>query len=323
MAQPSLYPLPFEPYLRPMPWGGRRLEHWLGRSFESDSRIGEAWLLSDHPRHTSLVIGGPLAGVSLRQLMEHRSEELLGRELSRFPLLIKLLDARENLSVQVHPDDASAARWAPGEGGKTEAWLILESDPQAAIYLGLKPGFDKTSLARELTVGAATLCLNRHEPQPGQCYFVPAGTVHALGGGIVVLEVQQTSDATFRLYDWGRVDDQGKPRALHLEAGLACLQERPKNAGLQVLSTMNGGTERLVACDYFKMNRIHLEQRMPLTGPCILVGLAGEARVLHENHQVVLKRGGTILVPASIGVREIEASEQASLVQIEFGFKQD
>ncbi len=117
MAQAPLYPLLFEPYLRPMPWGGRRLEHWLDRSFESGCPIGEAWLLSDHPLHTSRVIDGPLAGASLRQLMEQRSEELLGQKLPRFPLLIKLLDARENLSVQVHPDDASAARWAPGEGG--------------------------------------------------------------------------------------------------------------------------------------------------------------------------------------------------------------
>lgn len=322
MAQAPLYPLLFEPYLRPMPWGGRRLEHWLGRSFEPGCRIGEAWLLSDHPLHTSRVIDGPLAGASLRQLMEHRSQELLGRKLPRFPLLIKLLDARENLSVQVHPDDASAARWAPGEGGKTEAWLILESDPQAAIYLGLKPGFDKTSLAHELAVGTASLCLNRYEPQPGQCYFVPAGTIHALGGGLVVLEVQQTSNATFRLYDWGRVDDQGKPRALHLEAGLACLQERPDVGGLQVPSTANGASERLVACNYFKMNRIHLNQRKSLAGPCILVGLEGEARVLHRGHQVVLKRGGTLLVPASIGVGELEPSEPASLVQIEFGFMQ-
>jgi mannose-6-phosphate isomerase len=282
-----------------MPWGGRRLAAWLDVPFP-EQPVGEGWLLTDHELHTSHVAAGPLAGTALRHLVTDRAIDLLGKRAARFPLLVKLLDARENLSVQVHPDDAAAERWAPQEGGKTEAWLVLEADPDAAIYLGLKPGFDRLTLARELAAGAPHLCLQRYTPKPGDCYFVPAGTIHALGGGLVVLEVQQTSDATFRLFDWGRVDAHGKPRALHLEAGLACLQESPPGAGLQTPRPDADGTERLLDCPFFRWNRARTAEPLNVAGPAILVGQAGSASVAGGGQTVALPRGGVVLVPASV-----------------------
>lgn len=300
-----LYPLRFAPFLRPMPWGGRRLRNWLDVPWPGDEKIGEAWLLSDHPLHQSAITNGPLTGTSLQQLLAERGPELLGYTASHFPLLIKLLDAQENLSIQVHPDDELAKKWAPKEGGKSEAWLVLENSPGAAIYLGLKPGIDRTALMRELGNGTLPLCMNRYEPKPGQCFNVPAGSIHALGGGTVVLEVQQTSDATFRLFDWNRVDTAGKPRALHLEAGLACIKDAPAGIGLQQTQLDAEGAAVLVHNPFFQ---VKLRTRSaPLLGPSILVCLGASATLETKAEKHALKRGDLWLVPAS--VRECQLVE--------------
>jgi mannose-6-phosphate isomerase len=316
MSEQPLYPLAFTPFLRPMPWGGQRLSRWLEGAGFGGEAIGEAWLLSDHALHASSVSSGPLTGVTLRQLMETRSEEVLGRKADRFPFLIKLLDAREHLSIQIHPDDADAKRWAPREGGKTEAWLVLESDPEAFILLGLKPGINRTAVSRELRTGALPMCLQRYVPQPGECYFVPAGAIHALGGGLVVLEVQQTSDATFRLYDWGRVDAQGRPRPLHHEASLACLKEQHERIGPQQPVTLVDGTEQLVECAYFRMVRQRLTNPVNVSGPVILVGIEGRARVSHAAGTAELASGGAVLVPACLLETRVEPDGDCRLIQV-------
>jgi mannose-6-phosphate isomerase len=300
----SLYPLRFAPFLRPMPWGGERLRKWLDAAWPDNAKIGEAWLLSDHPLHQSVVTNGPLAGTTLHQLLVDRGTEVLGNTTSRFPLLVKLLDAQENLSIQVHPDDELARKWAPQEGGKSEAWLVLESSPDAAIYLGLKPGIDRSSLLRELGHGTLPLCMKRYDPLPGQCYNVPAGSVHALGGGTVVLEVQQTSDATFRLFDWNRVDAAGKPRPLHLEAGLACMKDAPAGIGLQNPKADAESADVLVDGPYFRMKR--RTQTAQTQGPCLLVCLGASASLKTAPARYDLRRGELWLVPAVTGQFEIE-----------------
>lgn len=303
-----LYPLRFAPFLRPMPWGGQRLRKWLDVPWADDAKIGEAWLLSDHPLHQSVVTNGPLAGTTLTQLLAERGPELLGSSASRFPLLIKLLDAQENLSIQVHPDDGLAKTWAPKEGGKSEAWLVVESSPEAAIYLGLKPGIDRTALIRELGNGTLPLCMKRYEPKPGHCFNVPAGSIHALGGGTVVLEVQQTSDATFRLFDWNRVDATGKPRTLHLEAGLACIREAPHGIGLQPPQTTTDGASILVNSPFFQM-KLH-SRPADLQGPCMIFCLGASANLTIAQDQYALHRGELWLLPAALGIGQIrELSE--------------
>lgn len=309
-------PLLFEPYLRPMPWGGRRLEYWLNRQLPAATPIGEAWLLSDHPLHESRVVGGPLAGTTLRQLVRDEGRTLFGREIERFPLLVKLLDARENLSIQVHPDDELARRWSPGEGGKTEAWYVLEADSGAAIRLGLKPGIDRSTLARRLEGGDLADCLECFGPAAGECYYVPAGTIHGLGGGLVVCEVQQTSDATFRLYDWGRVDAEGKPRPLHLEAGLACTKERPAGVGRQNPRPIAAGVELLVETTFFRMERWRIAQPGPAAAPLILVGLSGTVAVETREGSVTLDRGTAALIPAAAATAAVLPHGPAELLAV-------
>src|SRR5437762_3487788 len=213
-----LYPLTFHPVLKHYLWGGRRLGTVLGKPIGEGTDYAESWDIADHEHGQSVVASGPLAGTSLKNLVATRGSELLGRHAERhggrslqgssqprFPLLFKFLDCQCDLSVQVHPNDAAAARLTPPDLGKTEAWVILDSQPGSRIYAGLKRGFDRASLSAAIRSARAEECLHSFEPQPGQCLFIPAGAVHALGAGLLVAEIQQASDTTYRVFDWNRV----------------------------------------------------------------------------------------------------------------------
>lgn len=304
-------PLRLRPWLRPMPWGGTSLTKLLGLP-ETDQLIGEAWLVCDHALHASVVIDGPHQGQSLRELAKEYCQELVGRPAERFPLLVKVLDARQNLSIQVHPDDELAARWAPKEGGKTEAWHVLDSAPEGTIYLGLKPGVDLKTFQRELTTGNAALCLQRYQAKAGETYYVPAGTVHALGEGVIVLEVQQTSDATFRLDDWGRVDAGGKARELHWEAGLACIKERSEGAGRIEPVLEPDGSWRLVESSFFKLRKWQGSHRVRIQGPAVLILWEGAGRIDGFD----LHRGEAMLAPRSLVGMELQLEADAILFTI-------
>lgn len=199
----------------------------LSAPLPGDGPIGEAWVLSDRDDHSSQVASGPLKGRTIGQLLEQSPEQLLGKlaqRYRRFPLLLKFLDAREMLSVQVHPSDAHTDLLPAGETGKTEAWVVLEAGTESRIYAGLKPGATAADLRRALANGTIADDLVRFTPKRGDGVFLPAGTVHSLGDDIVVFEVQQNSDVTFRLYDWGHVDAAtGQPRALQVDQALACV----------------------------------------------------------------------------------------------------
>jgi len=211
MSQSAFYPLRFAPVYQYRLWGGRRLASLLTAPLPGDGPDREAWVLSDRDDHPSRVADGPLKGRTIAQLMAQFPEQLMGKlagRFRRFPLLLKFLDARELLSVQVHPTDAHTDLLPPGETGKTEAWVVLEAGPNSRIYAGLKPGTTEADLRQALANGAVAGRLACFPPKPGDAVFLPAGTVHSLGGGIVVFEVQQNSDVTFRLYDWGHVDAQ-------------------------------------------------------------------------------------------------------------------
>jgi mannose-6-phosphate isomerase len=219
-------PLRFQPLLKPMVWGGRLLAERLGKSLPTADLYGESWDVSDHVTHSSMVAGGQLSKTTLRDLMARRRRELLGPAAPAheiFPWLVKHLDAHELLSVQVHPDDAQATKLRPGERGKTEVWFILEARPGSRVYAGLLPGTDEKALRAALANGTVAQCLHSFEPRPGDCVFLPAGTVHAVGGGVLMAEIQQTSDVTFRLFDWNRRDARGQARALHVEEAMASI----------------------------------------------------------------------------------------------------
>ena len=219
---PTLPPLRFKPILREYLWGGRRLGTELGKPIGDGDHYAESWEVVDHGADQSVVADGPLAGTTLHELVTQHGPALFGRHhpQRQFPLLFKFLDCQQTLSVQVHPNDEQAAKLDPPDLGKTEAWVVLAAEPGSKIYAGLKPGVDRDTLERELAAGTCETCLHEFEPRVGDCMFIEAGTVHALGAGLLIAEIQQASDTTFRLFDWNRVDRDGQPRQLHIEQAL-------------------------------------------------------------------------------------------------------
>jgi mannose-6-phosphate isomerase len=294
-----------------MVWGGRRLGEVLGKPLPGSEPYGEAWEVSDHASHQSRVARGPLAGRSLRELMRHWREPLLGKaghNGEAFPLLVKLLDASDWLSVQVHPSDDKVAQLWPGEGGKTEAWFILDAAPGSRVYAGLKPGVDAAILRQALSQGSVAECLHSFQPRPGDCLFLPAGTVHAVGGGVLMAEVQQTSDATFRLFDWNRLDASGKPRTLHLEQALACIDwergpvepVRARHYGEPISGPMI--SQPLVDCPYFAWEYLRAGEPFPCGGTGrlqVLTVVQGRGRLEGPHGENDLALGQTWVLPAS------------------------
>ena len=245
------YPLRFRPLLKQTIWGGRRLGDQLGKPIGPGSDYAESWELVDHGADQSIVVDGPLAGHSLSQLAKKHSQWLLGKSLAsgsvgQFPLLLKYLDCNRVLSVQVHPDDAYGSKMKRPDQGKTEAWYIVAADEGSLVYAGLKPGVNETVLRDAMMAGQTDDVLHSFHPTPGDCVFIPAGTVHALGAGLLVAEIQQSSDTTFRLFDWNRVDGERKrtstahrtvagsdrlPNGSDSTATRRCANERLANAG--------------------------------------------------------------------------------------------
>ena len=255
-------PLQFDPIYEYRLWGGRGLAGLLTEPLP-DGPVGEAWVLSDRPDQASRVASGPLRGHTLAELLARPQDQIMGKlagRFERFPLLLKFLDAREMLSLQVHPSDSQTDLLPPGETGKTEAWVVLDADPGSRIYAGLKPGTTPADLRAALANRALASVLSSFAPKAGDAVFVPAGTVHTLGDGVVAFEIQQNSDVTFRLYDWDRVDAKtGRPRDLQVEQALASIDFGSSGAGLVtpvVEATTPVRRERLFDCDQFRVWRL-------------------------------------------------------------------
>ena len=303
-------PLRFLPNLRPLVWGGRGLSESLGKRLPTGDAYGESWEVSDHDSHSSVVATGPLAGRTLRDLMRDDSAALLGAPREQFPWLVKFLDAHDWLSVQVHPDDRAVVRLWPGEGGKTEAWFILDARPGSRVYAGLLPGVDERALRAALATGKVAECLHSFEPRPGDCLFLPAGTVHAVGGGVLMAEVQQTSNATFRLFDWNRLDADGKSRELHIDKALACIDwETGPVSPVRVPGyPEQTGDVPLVRCDYFDLDYHCFHQSRSLnTTPAMRVVLVlhGRGHYVADGSRHDVAAGDTLLFPAGIGPVEL------------------
>jgi mannose-6-phosphate isomerase len=254
-------PLVFDTYYRPQVWGGRGLQSVLGRKLPNDGPFGEAWDVSPQKLHVSQVVEGPLSGQNLNDLWKTIGP--VGGPHREFPLLIKWLECNELLSLQVHPDDQMAQRVRNEPYGKSEAWVVTAVEPTARVYAGLKPGVTADVLRQHLENGKLTECLHSFTPKVGDCISLPAGTVHAAGGGLMFAEVQQSSDATFRLYDWDRPGLDGKPRPLQVDLALEATNwnQGPVSAVVPIeIPNMPSGVrgEKLVDGNGFRMERYYV-----------------------------------------------------------------
>ncbi len=311
MSQEALYPLRFEPICQYRLWGAQRLAKLLGVPLPNSGPFGEAWLLSDRDAHASVVANGPLKGQTLPQLMAHSRVELMGaiaQRFARFPLLLKFLDARQMLSVQVHPGYTDDGRLPASPQAKTEAWVVLEAGPKSRVYAGLKAGSTVEAVRVAATEGSLPALLNLISPKVGDAIFIPAGTVHSLGDDVVVFEIQQNRDTTFRLYDWNHVDSNtGKPRPLQVEQALACIDVTSTGAGRidPVLeSDASPKREMLFDCDFFRLRRFcgSVPFEVGERGmPRVLVCLDGGGRIEHDSVARSVSKGEVWLLPAAVG----------------------
>ena len=321
-----LYPLRFDPIYQYRLWGGRRLSIALSAPLPGDGPIGEAWMLSDRADHQSLVANGLLKGQTLGQMMKQFPEQLMGKLSSRFisfPLLLKFLDARAMLSVQVHPSDAHPELIPAGDTAKTEAWVVIDAEKGSHIYAGLKSGTTADSLRQSLGDGTIADQLVSIVPKPGDAVFIPAGTVHSLGNDVVVFEVQQNSDTTFRLYDWGHIDPETKePRSLQVDQAFACIEFGASNSGVvapRVETTTPVERERLFDCHAFLLWRLLGQDQFTVgatAAPRVLVCIEGTGQVSHKGIPYAVGRGDVWLLPAEVGQCAFQPSGEVCLLEI-------
>lgn len=313
-----MYPLRFDPLFRRYLWGGRKLADQLGKTIGVES-AAESWEIVDHGNDQSLVVNGDLAGTSLRQLITTDGVNLLGGYLfdqisasgipthlqNRFPLLFKFLDARRTLSVQVHPDDVIGRTLSPPDLGKTEAWVVLQADPGARIFAGLKQGVSRELFQRAIENNEMESVLHDFEAKRGDCVFIQAGTVHAIGAGLLIAEIQQSSDTTFRIFDWGRVDQDGKPRELHVQQALNAIDFDRGPVSPQPIDRVGDSQwQPLVDCDKFAINHGVWDREFEVGGDGLLriiTVMDGSVSVQGDPSDQPMNVGDTVMLPACLG----------------------
>ena len=312
-----LYPITFHPILKERVWGGRELERLYHKPLPPGVRIGESWEISDRPGDVSVIANGPLAGKDLRWLMEHHAAGILGSGAPpgvRFPLLIKILDAQDKLSLQVHPPPAKAAEL--GGDPKTELWFVAKAASDAELYAGLKRGVTRAGFERKVRSGAVAECFHRVEVRSGDAMFLPSGRVHALGAGLVIFEIQQNSDTTYRVFDWNRPGLDGQPRELHIPQSLASIDfDDFEPSLLPAVWTRDGGqgVRPLVRHPLFTVEVQQLaagESAALEPDKMQIIGLLeGQAKLCGGGVTVGLAPGRFGLVPA--GLRQVAVRAEA------------
>ncbi|MDX1463792.1 MAG: type I phosphomannose isomerase catalytic subunit [Marinirhabdus sp.] len=321
MNQPVLYPLLFVPQLKEKVWGGTKLVtefHKMG-----EGKIGESWELSGVEGAISVVANGPLQGAYLTDLINEYKEQLVGKSVyhsfgNEFPLLFKFIDAAQDLSVQLHPDD-TLAKERHNAFGKTEMWYVLHTDANARLILGFNRLLDKASLADILKDNTITSVLNEVSVKQGDAFFIAPGTVHAIGAGVVLAEIQQTSDITYRIYDWDRPDTDGTLRKLHIDEAMDAIDFTDKEVRILYQDSMNCRV-LLRECPYFVTHKLVLDQNFEVTDyqteSCkVYMCTSGSAHFRVENDAVAIQKGQTLLMPAGCTQYSIE-TENATFLEV-------
>jgi mannose-6-phosphate isomerase len=294
----ELYPFKFRPIFKPRIWGGQKLREYFGKDLPKLAKIGESWEMADLPDDKSMIANGPLAGRTLASAVAAYPHQITGdRNFTLpFPLLIKFLDAEDILSVQVHPDAQTCKRMGKGDP-KTECWYIICAAGMF-IYKGLKKGVTRERFAEAIKKGNVADLLEKVSVRPGECHFLPAGTTHAIGSGLIIAEIQTPSDTTYRVFDWNRLDESGRPRHLHIEEALESIHFDASGDNLSV--TTSG---RLVDCEYFTIDKgrqAETDELLLSAGRMkTLLITAGRGSILSRGGgEVEFRVGDCLLVPA-------------------------
>ncbi len=322
MAKKEIYPLKFHEIFKEKIWGGRRLESCLGKSIPKNKLIGESWEIADHGKDISIVKNGMLKGENLKKLIKNFKKEIIGKDVKlsrggRFPLLFKYIDASQKLSIQVHPDDEYACLNERDETGKTEAWYVVWAKPGAQLVCGLKEDVNRNILKEAIKSKKIGNYLNYVTVYKGDLIFIPPGTVHTIMGDVILAEIQQNSDLTYRIYDWGRIDKYGKSRELHIDKALDVIDfSLVRNYKIEPLSiNINGNIiNYFIVCEKFVVELCEITDIYKLN--CdgskfyTLSVLEGNGEIFYEEefasklgpvNKVNIKKGETVLLPASLG----------------------
>lgn len=292
------YPLKFRPIYKERIWGSRRLKSFFARDLPEDKKVGESWELADLPQDKSEIINGPLSGKTIDQAIKQFGSAITGGKNYKppFGLLIKILDASDVLSVQVHPDIETCKKTGKGDP-KTECWYIIDTEPGAVIYKGLKQGVTRQQFEKQIKDGTVAQLLEKVTVKVGECHYLPAGTPHAIGAGLLIAEIQTPSDTTYRVFDWNRVDDKGNVRQLHIEDALESIHFDSSKDDLTVESV-----GRLVDVDVFKVDKGHRaagQENLLSPGEMkVMIFLSGEGKIDNGETVVDFAAGQTILIPA-------------------------
>ena len=319
----TLYPLKFRPILKERLWGGTKLKEVLGKPIESDI-TGESWELSTVKGDISVIANGSLEGKSLQDLIESNSEELLGKNVverfgKEFPILIKFIDAKQDLSIQLHPND-ELAKERHDSFGKTEMWYIMDADPKAELIVGFNKDVTKEEYANSINNDTLLDLLNYEQVKEGDTFFINTGKIHAIGAGVMLAEIQQTSDVTYRVFDFNRKDKEGNLRELHTELALDAVDYKKKDDFKVSYNQDPNKINEMVDCPYFKTNFIQLTENLELDTTkrdsfTIYMCVGGEAIIKTLDGEVSIKKGETALIPAITKKISLE-SKGAKLLEV-------
>jgi len=319
-----LYPLKFSPILKDKIWGGTKLKSLFNKSAETD-KLGESWELSGYEGDESVVTNGYLAGNNLTELIEIYMGELIGDTIFdeyglAFPLLFKLIDANENLSIQVHPNDETAAE-RHNSYGKTEMWYVVDADPGSELIIGFSDDCSRETYLNAMSEDKVEDLLLKVPVTKGDVFFIPAGRVHAIGKGVVVAEIQQSSDITYRIYDYKRKDDNGNERELHTEQALDVINFEASREPKTVYTPILNETTPLVTCDYFTTNMLRFNKRIERHYATIdsfvsYMCLEGNFSIEFEGDITIISKGDTVLIPASIDELSLIPDGEVTLLEV-------
>lgn len=316
--------LKFEPILKEKIWGGEKLMTLFNKN-SSQTNIGESWEISDVENDTSIVSNGNLSGLNLKELIAQFKGDLVGNRIyqqfgNNFPLLIKFIDAKEALSIQLHPNDA-LAKERHNSFGKTEMWYVMQADEKANLIVGFNNEVSSKEYLHHLENNSLMDILNSDEVQPSDVYFIPTGRVHAIGAGVVLAEIQQTSDITYRIYDWDRPNPDGTYRDLHTEEAIDVIDYEVQESYKTSYSKKENQSSEIVSCPYFTTNVIPLNGTISIDNSSknsfvIYMCVQGEVEFLYQNQKEKLRMGETILIPACINNIQISSIEKAELLEV-------